>query len=129
MTVGELLARIDSKELTAWAAYEQVNGPLGPLRGDYQAALIAATITNMLAGKKAGQKKLNDFLLEWDRRPQTWQEQLELVRAMNARLGGTDTTQQGRRNVDDQSPRDPAGSDPGRRRRTRGRAGRGPGPG
>ncbi|MEX5636537.1 hypothetical protein AB1460_28890 [Parafrankia sp. FMc2] len=87
-------------------------------------------MTNMLAGKKAGRKKLNDFLLEWDRKPQTWEEQLALVRAMNRRLGGTDTTEQGRRAADghDQSPRDSAGPDPGRRRRAGRRARRGPGP-
>ncbi|WP_076784714.1 phage tail assembly protein T [Parafrankia discariae] len=129
MTVGELLARIDSREITAWAAYEQVHGPLGPVRGDYQAALIAATITNMLASKKGVRKKLADFLLEWDHKPQTWEDQLAAVRSMNKALGGTDTTSEGRRHGDNQPARDPSGADRRGRRRPRWRPRSGDGPG
>lgn len=30
MTVGELLERIDARELTEWQAFEVVHGPIGP---------------------------------------------------------------------------------------------------
>ncbi|MCK9922457.1 DUF4035 domain-containing protein [Frankia sp. AgPm24] len=121
MTVAEMLARIDSREITAWAAYEQVHGPLGPVRGDYHAALIAATITNMMAGKKSGRRKLSDFLLEWDRRPQTWEDQLSQVRTINRAMGGTDNTRAGGGDRGEQQPAGDAAR-PDRRRRRRPRA-------
>ncbi|WP_083390751.1 phage tail assembly protein T [Parafrankia soli] len=93
MTVGELLARIDSAEISAWMAYEQVTGPLGPARGDYQAAVVSATVANAMAGKKSRRRKLADFLIDWDsRRPQSWEEQLAAVRQINRAMGGRDLT-------------------------------------
>lgn len=92
MTVGELLSRIDSRELLEWSAYERVHGPIGPDRADTQAAVIASTIARTMGGKKARRFKLSDFIPVWDRRPQTWEEQLAAVRTMNRALGGRDLT-------------------------------------
>ncbi|GAA3223280.1 phage tail assembly protein T [Actinocorallia longicatena] len=93
MTVAELLARISSAEITEWAAYEEIAGPLGPARGDIQTALVASTIANANRGK-GPKAKIKDFLLTWDRRPQTWQEQLAIVKQLHARMtrkkGGDD---------------------------------------
>ncbi|WP_289009514.1 DUF4035 domain-containing protein [uncultured Thermomonospora sp.] len=92
MPVSELLARMPSAELTEWMAYERITGPLGGERGDIQAALISTVIANSLAGKKGRRAKLRDFLLKWDRKPQSWRDQLAVVRQLNRMFGGVDRT-------------------------------------
>ncbi|WP_431888730.1 phage tail assembly protein T [Nocardiopsis alba] len=92
MPVRELLARTDSAELTEWAAYEKVTGPLGPERADIHAGIIAATIANANSKKK---HKPADFIPRWDKREQSWQEQLAAVRAANRSLGGTEVRRRG----------------------------------
>lgn len=77
MTVEDLLARISSRELSEWAAFERTFGPLGLERGDWQAAQVAQAV----AGD--GKTKLADFVLSWGKkRRQTGQEQLAIFRAM-----------------------------------------------
>lgn len=92
MPVGELLARISSRELTEWMAYEQMAGPLGAERHDQLVAMLCAVIANANRGK--GRKaKSKDFLPRWDQREeQSLQEQLAAVHAINTALGGTVTT-------------------------------------
>lgn len=46
MTVGELLSRISSRELTEWMAYYSQE-PFGEVRGDLQSAIVAAMIANV----------------------------------------------------------------------------------
>ncbi|MBA0126279.1 hypothetical protein H0B56_12075 [Haloechinothrix sp. YIM 98757] len=91
--MAELLARTSSAELTEWRAFERIDGPLGPGRGDYHAALVAATVSNSIRalGGKRGTKRVTDFLLEWDQRrgPKTPHELLREVSSINAALGGT----------------------------------------
>lgn len=83
MTVEELLARISSRELAEWAAFEREFGPLGLERGDWQ----AAQVTQAVAGD--GKSRLSDYVLRWGRRRrQTGQEQLALFRALAS--GGGD---------------------------------------
>lgn len=87
MPVGELLARTSSHELSEWSAYEREYGPLGPERGDWQAALVAHTTAAMLSGDKGRRPKIADFVLRWGgRRRQTGQEQLNIFRALASRL-------------------------------------------
>ena len=84
MTVGELLRRADSRELTEWAAYEREYGPLGPERGDWQAALVAYTTASMLSTGNA-RPKITDFVLRWARsKRQSAEEQLNIFRALAA---------------------------------------------
>lgn len=45
MTVGDMLHRIESRELTEWMAYAQVE-PFGEERADLRAGIVAATIAN-----------------------------------------------------------------------------------
>lgn len=45
MTVRELLGRIDSRELSEWAAYYSVE-PFGDFRSDLQAGIVASTLAN-----------------------------------------------------------------------------------
>lgn len=77
MTVGELLNRIDSRELTEWQAFEQLNGPISPYgRLDRAAALIAERITFMLSDS-SGRARLirkggpEHFMPKWGRKELT----------------------------------------------------------
>lgn len=83
MPVGELLARTSSRELAEWQAYEREFGPLGPERGDWQAAMLAHTFAAVMTGKQGRRLKLSDFLLRWRApRRQTPEEQLNIFRAL-----------------------------------------------
>jgi hypothetical protein len=67
-------------------AYEREHGPLGPERGDWQAANLAYTFAMVMAGKKARKLKLTDFLLKWGgRKRQSSEEQLNIFRALAAK--------------------------------------------
>jgi|GEM_PF-882201 len=95
MTVEELLSRISSAELTEWMAYEEIVGPLDVgYRVDVVAGIVSSTIANVNRGKKGRRFKPDDFTPSWGgrnrrRRPQTPEEQLAVVRGINAALGGT----------------------------------------
>ncbi len=77
-----------ASEITEWMAYEQVSGPLGAERADLLIAIVAATVANSAIGRKRRTKPA-DFLPRWDRRQQSWQEQLATVQILHRRLGGT----------------------------------------
>jgi hypothetical protein len=86
MTVGELLARTSSYELAEWQAYEREYGPLGPERGDWQAASVAHVFASLMADKKS-RLKLADFVLRWGgRRRQSGEEQMSIFRALQAQM-------------------------------------------
>ena len=61
MTVRELLARIDSAELSEWIAYFQLE-PFGPIRSDLSAGIIAATVANANKGKAGKAFQPVDFM-------------------------------------------------------------------
>ena len=61
MTVRELLARIDSRELSEWMAYYELN-PFGSVRDDLQAGIIASTIANVNRGKNDKSFAPSDFM-------------------------------------------------------------------
>jgi len=93
--VGELLDRITSTELVAWQVYERDYGPLGPERLDHLAALVATVIAQANRGKRGRPWKVSDFLPQWgrrQRRKQTPQEQLEVIRSMVRAMGGKEVT-------------------------------------
>lgn len=69
MTVGEMLGRVTSSELTEWAAYEQVYGPLGAVRDDILMAVMASLVHNVFAEKGKG-KAPADFVPVWDQKPE-----------------------------------------------------------
>jgi len=92
MTVGELLTRISSHELSEWMAYEQVQ-PFGDARADVHAGIVAATIANVNRDPKRQKKPFRpqDFMPRWEpekRKEQTWEEQLEVVRMLHVAFGG-----------------------------------------
>ena len=49
-----------------WAAFEMVEGPVGPIRGDYQTAMVAYIIALANCDPKKHKPKFEDFLLAWD---------------------------------------------------------------
>ncbi|WP_228979721.1 hypothetical protein [Streptomyces sp. DH12] len=84
--MSELLARTTSRELTEWAAYEKLAGPLGPRRGDVHAAIIAAAVVNM---QRKRPLPISDFLPRWDRAPKTPEQLFQAAMAANVAMGGT----------------------------------------
>ena len=61
MTVRELLARIDSRELSEWMAYYELN-PFGSVRDDLQAGIVASTVANVNRGKNDKSFTPSDFM-------------------------------------------------------------------
>lgn len=87
--VAELLARVSSAELTDWIAYEEIAGPLGPERDDILNAILCATIANANRDRKTRKATPKDYLPTWDQAPQTADQQLAMLRQLNAKHGGT----------------------------------------
>lgn len=56
---------LDSREVTEWLAYEDVNGPLGQERLDYLAGLVAATAVNVWKGKEERPLGPLDLVEDW----------------------------------------------------------------
>ncbi len=88
MTVGELLNRANSRELTEWRAYYSLE-PFGEERADLRAGIIAATIANIYRDKNTKAYKPVDFIPQFDKpKQQDWQSMLAQVRMINAVHGG-----------------------------------------
>ena len=83
MTVRELLARIDSRELSEWMAYYEVN-PFGSVRDDLQAGIVASTIANVNRGKNDKSFTPSDFM-PYMEKPQQSEGDMQAV--MNALAG------------------------------------------
>ncbi len=64
MTVREMLSRIDSRELTEWQAYAELE-PFGEWRGDLRAGIVASTIANVNRKKDSKPFKASDFMPEF----------------------------------------------------------------
>lgn len=70
-TVGELMESMTAAELMLWRAYD-AQSPIGDVRGDVQAALIASTTAQVQGAKVT----LADLLLRWcppDEPEGTWE--------------------------------------------------------
>ncbi len=93
MTVGELLNRISSRELSEWQLYFEYD-PFGGERGDLQAAIVASTVYNMLRGKDAKVANPADFMAKFgpeeQKEQQPWEQQLKIVEMLNIAFGGKD---------------------------------------
>jgi len=93
---------MDSREVTGWAVWERLHGPLGPERLDYLAAAVQATLANVNRGKRQKAFKPVDFAPPWadrkrwpwsdreDRGPMTGEEILRTVKGITRRMGGKD---------------------------------------
>lgn len=67
MTVGELLERVSSRELTEWEAYYGIE-PFGQERGDLQAGVVASVMANAWSDPKKRKREYGpgDFVLRFD---------------------------------------------------------------
>lgn len=84
-----MLATTSSAELAEWEAYWRIN-PFGPVRGDYQAALVAQTV----AAAHGSKAKLKDFLLRFEpRKPQSPELQQHLLNLFFLSLGNASAPQ------------------------------------
>ena len=97
---------MSSREFAEWLAFAGLE-PLGDARGDLQAAIIAATVANMLRGKDSKAVGIEDMLPRFDEAPVEAEEdldpeiqatrvaqQLAAVEAWNTALGGRDLRKQ-----------------------------------
>ena len=62
MTVRELLSTVDSRELAEWIAYHTHVEPIGEVRGDLRAGIVASTIANVNRKKHRAPFKAHDFM-------------------------------------------------------------------
>lgn len=89
MTVRELLARIDSQELSEWMAFARVQ-PFGDRRMDERFGILCSALWN-ISGKVANEPlQPGDFfatLGKLDRQPQSAEEQKLICSAIATTLG------------------------------------------
>lgn len=95
MTVGELLQRMSSRELTEWMAFFSLE-PWGTEVEDWRAGLIASTIANSYRDPKRRRKPYepSDFMPRYEApkvQEQSWEEQARILemwsRVLQARDG------------------------------------------
>lgn len=101
MTVGELLARISSRELTEWMVYFGLEGPTGDARADWRAGMVASTIANANRDPKKRPQPFRPeefvptFGPDGERPEQTVAQQAALAHALQRALGGSWTVGEG----------------------------------
>lgn len=88
-----MLARIDSRELTEWFAYAQVE-PFGEARADLRAGIVASTVANTARDTKKRQEpfKPSEFMPSFEKEspePDS-SRMLHMVEMLNAAMGGKD---------------------------------------
>ena len=89
MTVSELLARVDSRELSEWRAFYMLE-PFGADAEYFGHALNAAHIINSRR-KRRDYVKADDLMPKFGKpKEQTVDEMISIVQMYNAALGGED---------------------------------------
>jgi len=91
-TVGELLGRISSRELSEWMAYYELE-PWGTVPADYRAGIVAAVTANANRDPKRQRRPFapQDFMPVWSRpqpRRQSPEEQRVVIEMWQAVLTG-----------------------------------------
>ncbi len=88
MTVRELLARIDSHELTEWMAFHNLR-PFGEEQSDIRAGIVASTVAN--CSTVNGGFKPSDFIPQYgeSRGPQSDADIKDMAVKITAMLGGS----------------------------------------
>ncbi|PRX90820.1 phage tail assembly protein T [Allonocardiopsis opalescens] len=87
-SVEKLLEETSSRELTEWAVYEKVAGPLGGKRIDVAAAQIVAAIYNVNRKKGAPLINPSDLVPKWDDY-QSDEDMWAALRSAHEAMGGT----------------------------------------
>lgn len=80
MTVGELLSRMSSEELTEWMAYDQLE-PIGAYRLDMVGGIISSILANQNRKRGTQPYKPQDFMPFLDK-PQVDPTDADAIRAM-----------------------------------------------
>ena len=89
-----MLARVSSRELTEWAAFEQIEGPIGDARLDHLFAMLQALIANANRDKGKTAYTPEQFMPKWgvarqaERGEMDPQSILRAVKKANKALGG-----------------------------------------
>lgn len=87
MTVGELLARVSSRELAEWAAYYALE-PFGDARADLRAGIVASTVANTARDPKKRRQPFqpDEFMPQFrqQKQAQTVEEQQAIARQFAA---------------------------------------------
>lgn len=91
MTVSDLLKRVSSLELAEWMAFYRLE-PFGEERDDLRTGIVASTVAETARDTKRRRRpyRPKDFMPQFDRMQQTWEQQLAVVEMMNRALGGKD---------------------------------------
>ena len=90
MTVGELLARASSKELTQWMIFYQLE-PFGTQANFLGHAITASTVANANRGKNQQAYEAEDFMPKFKvDKEQSTEEMIAFASYMTAALGGKD---------------------------------------
>lgn len=76
MTVRQLLDSLDSRELAEWLAYSKHIEPIGEIRSDLRAGIVASTLANVNRGKNRQPYKPVDFMPYLDK-PQQSEDQMQ----------------------------------------------------
>jgi hypothetical protein len=88
MTVRELLSRLDSRELSEWIAYYNLD-PFGEARADYRAAMLACLTANINRGKHEP-FKISDFMPNFEpKKPQTMEEMKRILMSISRPADGS----------------------------------------
>ena len=93
MTVGELLQRMSSRELSEWMAFFTLE-PWGTEVEDWRFAMVASTIRNVFRGPKDRPSQPKDFMPQRGpiaREEQTVEEQEAILRMFERLLGSSGT--------------------------------------
>lgn len=89
MTVGELLRRINARELAEWQIFYGLE-PFGVERADLQHGMVAATIANYHRGKGTQPFAPGDFVLSFEQpQKQTPQDHADYFKRLTQSMGGT----------------------------------------
>lgn len=88
--MGEVDSRMSSSELTEWAAYERMSGPLGRRRQDIQMADLMALTMNVNRAKGRKAIKASKILESWGCGVQyeTKEQAIALIQALSDSEGG-----------------------------------------
>lgn len=75
MSVRAVQREVNSREFTEWRAFDRIS-PLRDLRLDYNAAMIAATIVNVMTDRRTT-VKVSDLVLDFGGKVRSTPEEIE----------------------------------------------------
>ena len=89
MTRSELLRRISSRELSEWVEFYKLE-PFGAEAGFIGHAITASTVANVNRPKGQRAYKADEFMPQFEKEPQSVEQQLQFAAMFTAAMGGQD---------------------------------------